>query len=239
MIFADIHTHVLAEVDDGTQSEEEMFHLLDECYRNGTRYLCCTPHYHPGYYGNNKEKSSAEFSALTSYAETAYPDMRIYLGNELHYHQGSIEWVKRGDCRTINNTRYLLVDFSSDESANNIEHALEKFLRIGYIPILAHIERYKCFRHHYRRLEKLRSEGVLLQANTASILNLRQHPALSKLLKNFHIDLVASDTHNLTTRPPMMEEAYKEIYDKYSADYANWIFYEHAVQILMKTNNMP
>ncbi len=234
MEYVDIHCHILSSVDDGAQSDEEMYQLVDDMYQKGTRYICCTPHYHPGYYGYNKDQSEESFHKLEDYCRKHYPDIQLYLGNEIHYHQSSQDWVRNGECRTINNSRYLLIDFASNESIETIEHALYAFLRIGYIPILAHFERYEGFRHRYKRLIKLSDQGILLQANASSILKINQYPSLKKLMKKERVDLICSDTHNLSTRPSVMDQAYEEVVNKYSKDYANWLFNEHAMNILTK-----
>lgn len=50
MALADIHIHLLFGVDDGAKDEDEMHAILDAAYQAGTRVLCCTPHFHPGYF---------------------------------------------------------------------------------------------------------------------------------------------------------------------------------------------
>lgn len=42
--FVDIHCHSLAGVDDGAQSIEEMYKMLDIAYEDGIRTICFTPH---------------------------------------------------------------------------------------------------------------------------------------------------------------------------------------------------
>lgn len=52
-------------VDDGAKDEDEMLAILDAAYQSGTRLLCCTPHFHPGYWGHNRERSAAAYDRLT------------------------------------------------------------------------------------------------------------------------------------------------------------------------------
>lgn len=87
--FADIHTHLLFGVDDGAKDEDEMLAILDAAYQSGTRLLCCTPHFHPGYWGHNRERSAAAYDRLTAAARNRYPDLRLHLGNELALQPGS------------------------------------------------------------------------------------------------------------------------------------------------------
>ena len=68
MKFADIHNHTLAAVDDGAKSEQMMYRMLDAAYADGTRILCLTPHFHPGFFGDNRNASEDSFQKLQSYA---------------------------------------------------------------------------------------------------------------------------------------------------------------------------
>ena len=45
MEFYDIHSHILAKVDDGAETFEMSCQMLDMAYEEGIRHLCVTPHY--------------------------------------------------------------------------------------------------------------------------------------------------------------------------------------------------
>lgn len=125
-MFVDIHTHILAGVDDGPENDGQMYELLNALYNDGIRKICCTPHYHPGYYGRNIDEVSERFSRLETYIHEKEIDMQIALGNELHYFQGCIEWVEEGLCRTLNGTQYVLADFDREEEYETIESAYQE-----------------------------------------------------------------------------------------------------------------
>ena len=93
-----------------------MHAILDAAYQTGTRVLCCTPHFHPGYFGDNYGKVNAAFERLSSYVQKTYPDMALYLGNELRYEPECVNWLRQGVCRTVNGTRYVLFGSSTRKS---------------------------------------------------------------------------------------------------------------------------
>lgn len=232
MLFTDIHTHIIAGVDDGAKDTAGMYALLDASYQDGARMICCTPHYHPGYYGQNGSRSLENFQQLKQYAEEKYPDLQLFLGNELHYSQGCLEWIGDGSCRTLNGTRYILVDFESDERHQVIENAVMSFLCRGYVPVLAHIERYPCFWRRSKRIKRLHDIGAIIQINAASVLRMHHFPIVKKLLQEHIVDVAASDTHNLESRPPMLTAAYHEVCQKYGEEYANAIFVLNPTAVL-------
>ena len=118
--FFDLHSHMLCRVDDGTRSEEEMYSMLDRSYADGVRGLFLTPHFSPGMFGDTRETAKESFALLTAYAKEKYPDMELFLGNELGYYDGCQRALEAGDCNTLAGSRYVLVDFSEYEEFNTI-----------------------------------------------------------------------------------------------------------------------
>ena len=74
MEYTDLHIHALFGVDDGAKNEADMRAMVDAAYADGVRTLCVTPHYHPGYFGENCEKIDKAYSAfriwLTAFRRT-------------------------------------------------------------------------------------------------------------------------------------------------------------------------
>ena len=155
MQFSDIHIHALYGCDDGAQMLEHMHQMVDFAYADGTRYMCLTPHYNPGYFGENFDKTNEAFQTLAQYTEEKYPDLHIALGNELRYNPGCVKWLTEGKCRSMNNSKYVLVDFFELEAKKNISDGLEKILNVGYIPVLAHAERYRDIRGNIGFLKEI------------------------------------------------------------------------------------
>lgn len=233
MFFADIHSHALCLVDDGPKTEKEMNETVDSLYRDNIRYLCLTPHFHPGFYGNNFEKSNTAFETLSRYVSQTYPDLKLCLGNELHYSPDCISWLFDGLCRTLNNTRYVLVDFSHNVSQKELSNGLEKLLGNGYLPILAHAERYQ--NASLRLLEEFKQNGVLLQLNAQAILGEfgpAQKHKTKKILSGELADFIASDTHDIQYRASKMLPCYEYIQKKYSVSYANFLMRDNASELI-------
>lgn len=233
MKFADIHIHALCGVDDGPKTEQGMQKMVDAAYADGTRVMCLTPHYHPGYFGENREKSVRAFQALTEYARQKFPDLALYLGNELRYSPEAVAWLADGACRTLNGTDFVLVDFRQDEKQKNIVRALESLMNGGYTPVLAHAERYSDL--SAQTVRDLARNGVWIQMDVQSLFGVYGMGAgfRSKgLLKARLVDIVSTDAHDMSKRSPLLSKGYEYVARKYSKEYANAIFYENAVQIL-------
>lgn len=224
MNYADIHMHALFDTDDGPATEAQMLRIVDAAYADGARFLCLTPHFHPGYFGDNRARAEEAFRILCDAARQAHPDLELHLANELRYCQGCVSWLNDGLCRTFGETNRVLVDFSERESIRGIVGGLERLLNGGYAPVLAHAERYGSLRGKKQILGELRNNGVLLQLDSKSVFG---HFGLgikmwSKAMLDAHlVDIVASDAHDIRRRPPGMDRCYRYIARKYGSGYAD------------------
>ena len=217
-------------VDDGARDAGTMRSMLDMAYRDGTRAICFTPHYHPGYYGENGAQAEAAFAEAQTYAAECCPNLKLSLGNELHYDVGVPEWLRDGRARTLCGSRYALVDFRFGESAYTIDRAMAQILSLGYTPVLAHVERYRDLHGKLRAVESMMTRGVLMQLDAQSVLGdfgIGARHMARAMLKRGMADLVCSDGHDTADRPPLLTGCRQMIEKKYGEEYAETLFWRN------------
>lgn len=233
--FTDLHMHGLCGVDDGAKTKEDMFAMVDAAYLDGTRYLCMTPHYHPGYYRSDWNNTAEVFAILSNYVELHYPDLHLAIGNELHYSRDCVSWLANGACRTMHDSAYVLVDFHDQEESRTITYGLHQLLNAGYTPILAHAERYSKLHWSLKELKAYSASGILLQMDTQSILGtfgLRIRERSKIMLKAGLVDFISSDAHDTKNRPPQISAVYHYIAQKYSVQMADALCRNNGCQLL-------
>ena len=106
--------------------------------------------------------------------------------------------ITKNDMRPLKG-KYVLVEMSFFGSPPKLEEYLFKIHLKGYIPILAHPERYIFMHNDYDQYHELKEKGVLLQVNAASISGYYGKPVkliAQKLLKDKLIDLIGTDMHH-------------------------------------------
>ena len=106
----------------------------------------------------------------------------------------------------ITGTRCALLEhnFSDNFGSETLDRITALTCDQGIRPILAHIERYKALMDHPGLIDELRDMGCATQVNISAFAN-ASFGARRKLLKYLdsgRIDLIGSDCHNLSTRPP-------------------------------------
>lgn len=236
MEFTDLHNHALFDTDDGPKTEKDMFSLVDAIYKDNIRHLCLTPHYHPGYFGENSRMADHAFKTLSIYVSDKYPDLKLYRGNELRYSRGCADWVREGKCHAINNGNYLLMDFSQDEEGDVIVKGTNQILNSGYIPVLAHVERYRRVANNMDFVRELRENGVVIQVDAQSILGvfgIGSKRCCKRMLALGLVDVVATDAHGSLLRPPSITESYRYIEKHYGKKYAEAVCVHNPYAILM------
>ena len=109
-----------------------------------------------------------------------------------------IKLIKKDEVATINKSKYILVEFPMNSEEKDSINIMFELIRKGYLPILAHPERYSYVRKHPEKIDKYIEMGVLLQGNYLSLFGKYGKEAkkfLKKLLKQRKITILASDIH--------------------------------------------
>ena len=205
--FRDIHAHFVYGVDDGAKTLQDMQAMLDEAYLGGIKVLYATSHSTPGIDHFPEAVYRAHLAEAKAYcAERGY-DMRLYEGSELLYTPAFKNYLERKPLRTLEGTDCVLMEFVPDVSFEEIETAVTMVENAGYIPILAHVERYEClFSLFSRRLYRLKkAHTVRYQVNCGTLvkkkaLGFLKEKQLRHWFKKELIDYVASDMHDLKAR---------------------------------------
>lgn len=146
MKIIDIHTHMLYGIDDGAFDEKMSLMLIGMDYEQGVRGIFCTNHSYGMQWRH--EDYHRRFEKLSKLASEKYPRLYLYKGCEVLCHQEEmpeiIGDILKSVYPTMNGTKYVLAEFSPSRTKGMAEmnYCLECLLDRGYVPIIAHAERY-------------------------------------------------------------------------------------------------
>ncbi|MBP3495907.1 MAG: PHP domain-containing protein [Clostridia bacterium] len=230
----DLHCHILSSVDDGAYDDDMMKSMLDIAYNDGIKAICFTPHFKIHQFKNDEHIRKYNlhiervFSSALEYVNEKYSDMKIYLGNEVMFHNDICNSLSTGKCRFLADSSYVLVEFKPETPMFDIENIVSKILRKGYIPVIAHIERYSALVNDPSKLKELRGLGALLQINAGSILKFwfgKTARFIKNALKNKLVDIICTDAHNDKELSPILSKAHDKIFKRYGEEYAKMLFF--------------
>lgn len=220
----DIHCHILPDLDDGCVGEESLA-MLEECVKNGTKDIFCTPHYRPPFL-SEKSVVRETFDTFSKQAKSIYPDINFYTGQEIKYSSETLKTLLEGKLLTLNSTKCVLLEFDFHEE-EDVSEICYSFVLKGYIPIVAHVERY-WYVDTVDKVEEIKSSGGLIQVNSDSIVGLNGKGCkkfVYKLIKEGLVDFVASDYH--FCRANTFKSAYEKVNKKFGRETAEALFYEN------------
>lgn len=234
----DIHNHILFGVDDGAKDLEESVELLKIARRQRVMDLILTPHYRAGMFTYDKELVERNFNTLREVADELY--MEIHLGCEYHVDSEIKDNLKTGRVHSLGDSEYVLAEYSYSDQLEKIINTCNDLILGGYVPIIAHAERYECVQKNPLVTAQLRELGALIQINADSVLGAEgktQMKVTKTLLDNHLADIVASDAHGITDRAMHMKEAYSYIFREYSKTVANSLTEDNPRKIIEAIEN--
>ena len=212
----DIHNHILYGVDDGSKDLDMSLAMLKEEMEQGVTRVYLTPHQNQQTLTGPLLKERYQ-SFLEELKEKGI-DMDIRLGAEIYYYPGLKQDLLSGKALTMDESKYVLVEFST-RTETNVSEIVYELVVAGFTPIIAHIERYP-----YLKKEDyfdIKEAGGLIQINSGSFSHFSSRGLIKYLLKNDLVDYVATDAHDNSKRKvdfsfvhSYIKKKYPELYTK-------------------------
>lgn len=238
MILTDIHCHILPNVDDGASDARETMAMLKKAYRDGVRRVIVTPHYRRGMFETEQERIQSLYLQVKRRAARIGSDgIELYLGCEYHRYSGMSKDLKRGLRPTLAGSKYVLVEFSGLDSYSKIRAIIYELTNAGYIPVVAHVERYPVLAEHMENVRDMIELGAKVQVNAGALLGKqgrRVKRFCKKLMKEQMVHFIGSDSHDLTVRPLLLRECADYVMKKWGKETARRIFVDNPSKIIGK-----
>lgn len=205
----DLHIHILPSLDDGAQSMRDSLAMADIAVRSGVRIMVVTPHANQTRRFENyaTPRMQQVFEAFCREVRRAGLPLRVLPGMEIYASRDVVERIRRHELCPLAGTDYYLVEFPFTCPASEIEWLLQRMLRHGYRPIIAHPERYHCIQRDPQQLARWQEMGCAAQLNRGSVQG--QFGSVCGetaryLIDRDWVDLFGSDAHGVHRRTPEM-----------------------------------
>ncbi len=194
--FVDIHSHVLPEIDDGAKNINESLNLIGEMKKLRFSKIICTPHTFIGVHDNTIDSIEKSYLKLK---DNLNVEIKLSYASEYMLDESFLTNIRNNEILCLKEN-YILVEMSYINSPINLYEIIFEIITHGYIPILAHPERYFFMHNNFKEYHKLKKAGCLFQANLLSATDYYGKEVtklLDKMLNKGLIDFVGSDIHNL------------------------------------------
>lgn len=194
----DIHSHILNGVDDGAESISNSMEILKKAEEAGFTDIILTPHFIEDYYVNSRRRIKPRIVSLKKELYSENVVVQLYHGNEILLTENTLSLLEENKIATLANSRYILFELAFSNKMLNLGQLIYEIKAKGYIPILAHPERYSYIQENPRAITEIINYGVFIQCNYGSFIG--QYGKAAKrtaeiLLENHIIHFLGSDTH--------------------------------------------
>ena len=223
----DFHTHILPGIDDGSRDIDMTMAMLEKERDMGVTHIYATPHF----YAHRKSVStflSRRDHALSEVRQilSKRPDLpTITEGAEVYYFTG-IDRAEHLPELCIAGTDILLLEMPFAQWTSDMARAVEDILRKRCLRVvLAHVERYERLQKDRSAWHRIIEMPLTLQMNAESFIETgswlrpsHAHKLCLRLIEEQENCIIGSDCHDMTERPPNIENARLVIKQKAGAE---------------------
>lgn len=190
------HSHILACIDDGSNSVEMSKRMIAEMRKQGVTKIYATPHFYA-----HRERSLERYLEKRQAAWEQLGDKSILLGAEVAIEHGisEIEGIKK---LAYQNTDLILLEFPYRKYENWMESEIFSIAQENDLtPVIAHIHRYlELFTKE--QMEHILEFPAIFQINNEAFAEHKQAKFVKRMIKDGFPLIFSSDSHNMTTRKP-------------------------------------
>ncbi|MFW5980773.1 MAG: tyrosine-protein phosphatase [Halanaerobiaceae bacterium] len=211
----DLHSHILPGVDDGARNFKEALAIATIASEKGITKMVATPHFR----GQELTRKNIEkkIENLQLKIEQQGLEVEILPGAEVYISSDLGRKVEEKKVPTINNSRYLLVEFPFREIPAFVPDIFYDLRVMDYYPIIAHPERYDPVISSTSNLyELVKKDYVYAQINAGSLrgdFGSRIQKTAIKLIKMDLIHFIGSDVHSSSHRGQFLAQGMEFLAD--------------------------
>ncbi len=223
----DLHCHLLPEIDDGAKTTDEALAMAELAVKNGIHTAVVTPHIMPGRYDNDIHSITEAFNHFSDLLKQQHIELELAMAAEVRLDPSILTMVESDTLPMLgelDGIQIMLLEFPHTSLPPGSLETVKWLIKHSVLPVIAHPERNKSVINNYKTIKPFVDAGCLLQITNASIQGTFGRPPESvgkKLLKSGWVSLIASDAHNLTTRPPELEPG-RQIAEKIVGETHSW-----------------
>ncbi len=198
----DFHNHVVPGVDDGAGDLDESRAALEAMHASGVRALIATPHVDAsiGLQPDRQEvrlrQLDSGWAELTRLGGTEFPFIALHRGAEVKL---DVPEPDLSDERLrLAGGRFVLVEFPYFTVPPRSTRVLTHLRVSGWVPVVAHPERYARIEDDLQIVQAWRAAGAYLQMNGPSLIGrygVEARDVAVRLLENGWADYISSDYH--------------------------------------------
>lgn len=167
----DLHSHLIPGIDDGSPDIETSVSLITGLHQLGYKKIITTPHIKQAFYANDASTILPGLEQVRQALDAAGITVELSAAAEYFLDAGLIEALREDQPLLTLSGNKLLVEISFVSPPMQLHEFLYELQVKGYIPVIAHPERYRYYHHDEQQYRKLIDLGCQLQLNLLSLVS--------------------------------------------------------------------
>lgn len=197
--YIDIHSHLLPGIDDGAKTINHTLKLFKAFHEIGISQIITTPHISHYIWNNSSITIEEKHTETQIFLDENDIKIPFQAAAEYFIDDWFEDHFKNEKLLTLKDN-YVLVEISYQSAPVELYKTLFELQVAGYVPVLAHPERYLYYRKNFDEYEKLKKAGCLFQLNllaTVGYYGERITKVAEELLKKGMYDFAGTDVHHM------------------------------------------
>ncbi len=199
LLKADMHSHLIPGIDDGSPDLEASLHYIRGMAALGYTKLITTPHIMWDMYRNERDDILKRLEVLQSAVKTEGIAIELHAAAEYFLDEHVELLLKNNEPLLTISGNMVLVEFSMALASMNLKDILFDIQMKGYQPVIAHPERYIYLEKNKEFYDELKDIGCMFQLNLLAVGGFYGKAAkelANYLIKKEYYDLVGTDLHH-------------------------------------------
>lgn len=214
---ADMHSHLLPGIDDGSPDVATSLQLIRGMAELGYTKLITTPHIMWDMYKNTREIVLQQLDVVRKAMQEEGINVELHAGAEYFLDDYVAQLVKKNEPLLTISGNMVLTEFSLAYPSHSLKDILFEMQMQGYQPVIAHPERYIYLERNRDFYDELKDIGCLFQLNLLSLSNYygkAPNELAQYLIKKGYYDLIGTDLHHARHLEGLQEGAFAAPFKK-------------------------
>jgi protein-tyrosine phosphatase len=209
-LVADMHSHLVPGIDDGSPDLETSIELVKGFQQLGFKKIVTSPHILWEMYPNTPETIHTGLATLRAEIEKLGMEVEVRACAEYFIDEHFVEELQQKKPLLAIKDNMVLVEISTVTAPFDFKEVLFEMQMQNYQPVIAHPERYIYLRNNKSIFRDLKDAGCLLQLNLLSLIGhygVSVQELAEYLIKEELYDFVGTDLHHAKHLPLLQKAA--------------------------------
>ena len=195
----DMHSHLIPGIDDGSPSMDHTIAMLAKFEQLGYRKVVTTPHILNDLYPNTPATILGGLADVRAEIKRLGMKIEIEAAAEYYCDESFLPIIEHNEILSFGNN-YVLMEFGFLSPSQYEAQALLNLQVAGYVPVIAHYERYPYYFGDFKKVDELRERNIQIQVNLNSLTGhygTGVKKMAEQLIKNKQVDFLGTDCHRI------------------------------------------